>query len=81
MTATVAFLERMMAERPSPGDWVYLNNFAEPHRPKPVGVPAGEVLTVEQGDCVRRHGTIFARRHDRAGDIGQSICVAQPKPR
>ena len=37
MTATVAFLERMMAERSSPGDWVYLNNFAEPHRPRPVG--------------------------------------------
>ena len=42
MTATVAFLQRMMAKRPSPGDWVYLNNFAEPHRPRPVGVPAGE---------------------------------------
>jgi predicted ATP-dependent protease len=42
MTATVAFLERMMAERPAPCDWIYLNNFAEPHRPTPVCVPAGE---------------------------------------
>ena len=42
MTATVEFLNAMMAERPTPDDWVYLNNFAEQHRPRPVRLPAGE---------------------------------------
>jgi predicted ATP-dependent protease len=42
MTATIAFLERAMAKRAGPPDWIYLNNFAEPHRPKPFRLPAGE---------------------------------------
>ena len=42
MTATLAFLERAMAERPGPPDWVYLNNFKEPHRPKPYRLAPGD---------------------------------------
>ncbi len=42
MTATLGFLEKAVAERPSPPDWLYLNNFREPHLPKPYALPAGQ---------------------------------------
>ncbi|WP_119462204.1 ATP-binding protein [Rhodospirillaceae bacterium SYSU D60014] len=41
MSATVAFLEQAVARRPQPNDWVYLNNFRRPHRPRPYRLPAG----------------------------------------
>ncbi len=42
MTATLDYLGRAMAGRPRAKDWIYLNNFAEPHHPTPVCLPAGE---------------------------------------
>ncbi|MBM3525456.1 MAG: hypothetical protein FJX57_21115, partial [Alphaproteobacteria bacterium] len=41
MTATLAFLEEAVAGRPTAADWVYLNNFRRPHRPKPYQLPTG----------------------------------------
>ena len=41
MTATLEFLRSAMATRPAPNDWVYLNNFRHPDRPRPVRLPAG----------------------------------------
>ena len=41
MTSTLDFLEASVADRPAPGDWLYLNNFQYPNRPKPYRVPAG----------------------------------------
>lgn len=41
MTATYEFLKDKIADRPVPNDWVYLNNFREPHRPQPYALPAG----------------------------------------
>ncbi|MDP6804879.1 MAG: AAA family ATPase [Rhodospirillales bacterium] len=41
MTATLEFLETVVAKRPPPDDWVYLNNFRRPHRPKPYRLPPG----------------------------------------
>ncbi len=41
MTATLEFLQRAVAKRPPPNDWVYLNNFRRPHRPKPYRLPSG----------------------------------------
>ena len=41
MTATLAFMEPLVEKRPVPDDWVYLNNFAHPHNPKPYRLPAG----------------------------------------
>ena len=35
MTATLAYLKEYVQELPPPFDWVYLNNFSSPHRPKP----------------------------------------------
>ena len=41
MSATIAFLEQAVAQWPRPNDWVYLNNFRRPHRPRPCRLPAG----------------------------------------
>ncbi len=41
MTATFAFLQRALSQRPPPNDWVYLGNFRNPARPRPYRLPAG----------------------------------------
>lgn len=41
MTATLEFLEAAVAHGPPPDDWIYVNNFHEPHRPEPFRLPAG----------------------------------------
>jgi len=41
MTATLAYLRAEAAARPRPDDWIYLNNFRRPHRPRPHRLPAG----------------------------------------
>ena len=42
MTATLSFLNKAVEDKPRAKDWVYLNNFEEPHRPTPICLPAGE---------------------------------------
>ncbi len=42
MSATQDFLQGVIKDWPTPPDWVYLNNFEEPHRPEPYALPAGE---------------------------------------
>lgn len=41
MTATLAFLKARLAGAKPPNDWLYLNNFRNPHRPRPCALPAG----------------------------------------
>ena len=41
MTAAFDFMLAFMEKRPAPDDWLYLNNFAHPHNPKPLRLPAG----------------------------------------
>ena len=41
MTATLKFLQDEMRQRSAPNDWLYLNNFRRPHRPRPMALPAG----------------------------------------
>jgi predicted ATP-dependent protease len=41
MNATMEFLRAALGMRPPPSDWLYLNNFRRPHRPRPVNVPPG----------------------------------------
>jgi len=41
MTAALAYLEAFAAAKPPPPDWVYLNNFARPHKPVPYRLPTG----------------------------------------
>jgi len=40
-TAIGRFLREHAASRPTPQDWVYVNNFAEPHKPRALNLPAG----------------------------------------
>ncbi|MCE2509567.1 MAG: AAA family ATPase [Alphaproteobacteria bacterium] len=41
MSATIPFLKDFVAGRPTPDDWIYLNNFRKPERPKPYRLSAG----------------------------------------
>ncbi len=36
-----AMVEKAAAARPVPSDWVYVNNFAQPHKPRALRLPAG----------------------------------------
>ncbi len=36
------FLSRQAASRPAPDDWIYVYNFAQPHRPNVIRLPAGK---------------------------------------
>ena len=42
MTATLEFLRKAVDGQPRAKDWIYLNNFDEPHHPIPICLPAGE---------------------------------------
>lgn len=35
-------LSQIAAEAPAPPDWVYVNDFANPHRPRPLRLPSGQ---------------------------------------
>ncbi len=48
-TAVKAFLERKAADEPAPGDWVYVNNFADPDRPTAIQLPRGRAGSLAQG--------------------------------
>jgi len=48
MTATLAYLKQYIQKLPAPADWVYLNNFASPHRPKPFRLPNGKGCQLKQ---------------------------------
>ena len=41
MTSTMTFLETFVESKPPLNDWIYLNNFRRPHRPRPLPLPAG----------------------------------------
>jgi len=41
MDATRGYLDDYVAGKPPSPDWVYLNNFRRPHKPRPVSLPAG----------------------------------------
>jgi predicted ATP-dependent protease len=48
MTASLAFFESAVKDRPRPDDWVYLNNFRRPNRPRPYRLPAGVGRTLRE---------------------------------
>jgi lon-related putative ATP-dependent protease len=43
-----ALLEDAARTRPPPSDWVYVNNFAAPHRPTAIALPAGRAPLLEK---------------------------------
>jgi predicted ATP-dependent protease len=42
MSATMRYLESYVADKPPADDWLYLNNFRRPHKPRRVRLPAGQ---------------------------------------
>jgi predicted ATP-dependent protease len=48
MTATLSHLRQYIQKLPPPFDWVYLNNFSSPHRPKPFHLPNGKGCQLKQ---------------------------------
>ena len=42
MDATMGYLEAHVEGQPPSSDWVYLNNFRRPHKPRPVRLPGGK---------------------------------------
>jgi lon-related putative ATP-dependent protease len=56
-TTTVRqFLERKAIGQPVPGDWVYVNNFTDPYRPRALHLPAG------RGGALRQDMTALNRQ-------------------
>jgi lon-related putative ATP-dependent protease len=41
-TTIQRFLEQKTAAGPKPNDWVYVNNFAEPYKPRAIALPPGQ---------------------------------------
>jgi predicted ATP-dependent protease len=41
-TAVRHFLKDIAKQEPSPGDWCYVNNFADPYQPRKLSLPKGE---------------------------------------
>ncbi len=37
-------LTRHAVDRPAPGDWVYVNNFDDPQKPRALELPAGKAI-------------------------------------
>ena len=76
-----ALLEDAAAKRPKPSDWVYVNNFATPHRPVAIALPPGRAPALDKAldgliddlkavaaRGVRERGLPEAPRRHRAGD-------------
>jgi lon-related putative ATP-dependent protease len=41
-TTVYEFLSKQAAQKPAPDDWVYVHNFAKPHQPNAIRMPAGK---------------------------------------
>ena len=48
-TAIRRFLEQRAARQPAPPDFVYVHNFAHPHRPQALSLPAGRGVALQAG--------------------------------
>jgi lon-related putative ATP-dependent protease len=48
-TAVRAHLAKAAAASPAPSDWVYVNNFANPRRPRAIELPAGRADSLSRG--------------------------------
>jgi lon-related putative ATP-dependent protease len=47
-TAVRTFLEEKAARETPPDDWVYVNNFDAPHKPRAISLPRGRAAALEQ---------------------------------
>jgi len=63
MTTVQRFLEQRASARPTPPDWCYVNNFANPDRPEAIELPPGKatVFRKQMEDLVQRIQESIAR--------------------
>jgi len=63
MTTVQRFLEQRAGARPTPPDWCYVNNFANPDRPEAIELPPGKatVFRKQMEDLVQRIQESIAR--------------------
>ena len=47
--AVEAVMKEVAREKTSPADWVYVNNFLEPHKPVAIQLPSGRALELRDG--------------------------------
>lgn len=73
MTATLAYLKQYIQKLPSPHDWVYLNNFDAPHRPKPYRLPNGMGCQLKHGlsDLIASIHAILSKTFSHAHYMSQ----------
>jgi LonC protease-like protein len=48
MTAVQSFIEELARAKPTPPDWCYVNNFADPYQPNALRLPAGRGRRLQQ---------------------------------
>ncbi|MBC7259161.1 MAG: AAA family ATPase [Chloroflexi bacterium] len=63
MTTVQRFLEQRAGARPTPPDWCYVNNFANPDRPEAIELPPGKAMVFrkQMEDLVQRIQESIAR--------------------
>ncbi|MDH7488715.1 MAG: ATP-binding protein [Anaerolineae bacterium] len=63
MTTVQRFLEQRAGTRPTPPDWCYVNNFANPDRPEAIELPPGKAIVFrkQMEDLVQRIQESIAR--------------------
>lgn len=76
MTATLAYLDEVLAKRPPLNDWVYLNNFRHPANPTPHRLPAavGRRLRNRIGDVIQQLRAVLGAAY--AAEAYQARLVA-----
>ncbi|UCG24694.1 MAG: AAA family ATPase, partial [Chloroflexota bacterium] len=65
-TAIQQFVEEQAGNDPVPSDWLYVNNFVEPHKPLAIQLPAGEGCRLRDalGQLIRELRVEIARAFD-----------------
>lgn len=65
-TAIQKFVEDQAASDPVPSDWIYVNNFQEPHKPLAIQLPAGDGCRLRDalGQLIRELRVEIARAFD-----------------
>jgi lon-related putative ATP-dependent protease len=65
-TAIQHFVEEQASNDPTPSDWIYVNNFQEPHKPLAIKLPAGEGARLRDSlsQLIRELRTEIARAFD-----------------
>jgi len=73
MTATLDYLKQYIQKLPPPSDWVYLNNFAFPYRPKPFRLPNGKGCQLKRAmmDLIASIHTVVSKTFSHPHYISQ----------